>query len=415
MTTIPEGLPELHPDQYPTFVHNERDALRWRLCMGISGKLFGGDYMAAASMYRNPAFTMPDDVQEADFDPARHPRGRAGRFVRGLREEDVRQFDHQPRKGDMANDVLGDAMTTAELYHDPGAKSGTPQEYQYTQERMAGVHDPIISATLGDHASQEEPHVLVVAGGPASGKSTLLRDQPGVLPEDAVHIDADQVKAGVEGQHNGIPEYRDMLDAGDLYAAKGVHDESGDIAKKVLDQAMAKRTNIVLDTTGDREPGQFAADLQQLIDRGYKVDVLYVHLPTDIAVDRNIKRAVTEHRYVPTPVVRDYHRAAAVNFRDEIQHMPGLASVRVYDQRHGLVAEREEGQMVPKHAGAYAEWVAKADEPKQDLERGQDVEESADQEHAPVPKGVSIEMPFDLSDYVRPRKDRGDPYRKLKP
>jgi predicted kinase len=392
------------------------DPFRWRLSWWLAEQIAQRpDPVLASTIYDDPEVKTrdeDDDLQEAIFDPFRHPRDRVGQFARGfgsrrgmrspgLTDDDMGDVDMGATlaKGDTAKDLLGDAVDTTELFREGDRE--IPSEYRYTKDRLEQVHEPIVEGTLGDHQEQEEPHILVLAGGPASGKTTLLRQRAEIRPDDAVHIDADAVKGGT-AEHKGIPEYVDMLEQGDYYAAFGTHRESGDIAKKILDKAMEGKRNIILDCTGDQDPGVFAKELTELTKRGYKVDVLYVSTPTDTASKFNLIRAEEEKRFVPTNVLRELHRRVGVNFRDEIQHLEGLNSVRVFDRKTGgMIAAQKEGKMTVFDEDAYKQWLAKADEKEQKLPTKK-IDEAKSEPPEPKWRG-SIEIPFDLDDFTRSR------------
>jgi predicted ABC-type ATPase len=303
-----------------------------------------------------------------------------------------RGYDRTPEKGEVAQDVLGDAFDTHMLHRPEGDLSHLPAEMRYTDERMAEVHTPIVHALVDPHASQEAPHVLIVAGGPASGKSTFLKRAQGALPipTDPVNLNADDIAFG-EGPHHGIPEAADMLDGNDPYAALGSHREAGDIFEKAERAAIGKRANLVMDVTGNSDLREFQHQLERLRDNGYKVDMLYVSTPTETAVHNNIHRAETEGRYVPTPVVRDKHRRVVENYQS-VSQLPWLNSVRVYDPEVGLVGFRNErGRMEATHEEGYSRWMSKANEevPENMPAMRRRVEEAAD-------KPPIVMYPFEL-------------------
>lgn len=380
--------PVLTDDQIPSFVGSDTESqYRWRLCVAVARNIAGrDDLMLAELMYRDPRIsTRP--LQEADeLSPAeREERSIAGKASAARRHAEAearaglqpiggapkpsltaeevakRGYDRNPVKGEVAQDELGDAADTQELHRPPGDLSQLRPEERYTASRVERVHDPIVNALTEGHASQEEPHALIVAGGPASGKTTFLNTAKLSLPEDAVHLNADDIAFGV-GPHEGIPEARTMFENRDPYAAFGSHREAGDIFEKAERKAIENRQHMVMDVTGNGEREEFERQLKRLSDAGYKVDMLYVSTPTDRAVDQNIHRAETEGRYVPTPVVRDKHRRVVENYK-HVSALPHLNSVRVYDPDYGLVAFRDpQGAMEQTHEGAYAQWMAKADE-----------------------------------------------------
>lgn len=418
--------PQLDAHEIPPFVGNDKSALyRYRLCYGVAAMIAGRpDRMLAEILYFDPKIpTQRPAVQEAAWEESLHPRGRGGKWIRklgrlqalahvgpsehartpmiALTAEDMaeRGYDRlPPEKGPEADDLLGDFADTFEKYRRSGDLSGIAPEYRYTDERMRDVHEPIIQALVGPHATQEHPHALVVCGGPAAGKTTLLRAHPEIEPPDAVHLDSDEIKTG-GGGHNGIPEAADMIEAHDPYAAWGSHREAGDIYEKAEQAAIDKQANLVMDQTGDSDPDVFERQLRRLRDAGYTVDMVYVTTPTERAVAQNLYRAQIQGRYVPTPVVREKHRAVAKNFRDKIAKLPYIGSIAVYDPEYGLIGYRDPdtGDMQPVDQEGWNRFMAQADEAeptptrRRELQRENELREQAE-------RSFIVEEPFELED-----------------
>jgi hypothetical protein len=83
----------------------------------------------------------------------------------------------------------------------------------YSSERI-DLHAQIARALLqGAGAHPEDAHAIFLAGGPASGKSTLLKQGHVKVPADAVDVNPDIVKTM-------LPEYRALVAAGDKRPAR---------------------------------------------------------------------------------------------------------------------------------------------------------------------------------------------------
>jgi Zeta toxin len=105
-----------------------------------------------------------------------------------------------------------------------------------------GLVDRVIGNADEPHA---RPTLDLMGGGGASGKgfvlSKLVKD--GAIERDnAVRLNPDEIKAM-------IPEFVEIIEAGDSRAADVVHEESSQVAKAVLSEAMDRRLNIVYDST----------------------------------------------------------------------------------------------------------------------------------------------------------------------
>jgi predicted ABC-type ATPase len=259
-------------------------------------------------------------------------------------------LDDWPTKGPVAQRILGDAKDTQDL-HSNGAG-------QYTMARKQ-VHDQAIGDSLAgpvgevlgaNHAitrklraggtldadekqqvrtaaarkrNGQPPRALFLAGGPASGKTTGLNASPELQPAAAVTVNPDDMK-------DKLPEYRQMIDGGDKFAANGAHEESSDLAKRLTDEATDLKLNVILDGTGDSGEGKFVRKITAQRNAGYEVDALYVTIPTNTAVERAIKRARKSGRWVPTLELRNQHRNVSANF-PSVAALPFLSRIDVWD------------------------------------------------------------------------------------
>jgi predicted ABC-type ATPase/2'-5' RNA ligase len=196
----------------------------------------------------------------------------------------------------------------------------------YHPDRKA-LHAKIIAAHLhGVHAQPEgERHALFTAGGSASGKSSVVTKDARVhKPGNAVVVDPDRIKAM-------LPEYRAMVKKGDLGAAAKAHEESSDIAKAVTHAARQHGMNLVVDGTGNGEPGKFGKKVGESLDHGYKTSVAYVNVPTDEAITRAKKRAEGSGRMVPVEHIKAIHKHVSTNLPSVMEHADRLHHVDVFD------------------------------------------------------------------------------------
>ncbi|HEX8102730.1 MAG TPA: zeta toxin family protein [Solirubrobacteraceae bacterium] len=202
----------------------------------------------------------------------------------------------------------------------------------YRPER-ALVHRRVGDGMIEGTEPANDPQALIVAGGPASGKSTLLTRID--LPPGAVHLDADAIKSQ-------IPEYAALVAIGEPLAAAAVHEESSDLARAILMRVLVERRNLVLDTVGDSAPGVFVEKLERLHAAGYEVRVVYADVEVEAAVRRARERGLQTGRVVAEQTVRMLHQEVAARF-PEVEDLPWLAGLQLYATDHlepRLIAER---------------------------------------------------------------------------
>ncbi|MET0602940.1 MAG: zeta toxin family protein [Baekduia sp.] len=386
---------------------------RWKLCVAAARQWTGQDDQAmetrefARRLYDSSVPTS-DELAEG-FEENLHPRRRDGEFRRkpqivrpvassepkvSLEQIEALGLNRWPQPSASTKKVLGDHVDTAAMWSvkRKATAGDSPAHAPYKVARR-GLHDKIVGSRLGsavgsllgDHhpltiklkagdrlsdedkqtirdaadAAREDddsqsPDALFMAGGPASGKSTVLEHNPGLKPTHSVAIDCDSLKLD-------LPEYQQLRVAGDRYAASAVHTESGDIAARLAHEAGDLRLNVVIDGTGNSERGAFTRDLLKQHEKGYDVSVIYATTSTDTAVRRAVDRAEATGRFVPVPAVREQHAKVSANFQD-IVNLDWLVSLDVYNETGHIGEMTEEGDFYDIDGGAMNAFRAKADE-----------------------------------------------------
>jgi predicted ABC-type ATPase len=189
--------------------------------------------------------------------------------------------------------------------------------YEPSEER-AYLHQQIINQVTEGVPQSSDPTFYMLGGGPASGKSTFLKSGATDTPDkaNAVHVNADDIKAM-------LPENPRMVNGGDadfFNAASFSHEESSMLAKRVQDRAIENKQNIVLDGTGDSAINKLASKVESARQNGYKVNGVYVTVPTEVAWSRSVQRALgASKRYVPKAVVEETHRAVSGTLRQAVE------------------------------------------------------------------------------------------------
>ena len=164
----------------------------------------------------------------------------------------------------------------------------------------------------GKTPAQGRPVAIVMGGGGAAGKGTIkaqLLKSGEIDDANAISLDADDIKAS-------IPEYREIIAAGDSRAAALVHEESSVIAKEVLRRAIEGGYNIIYDGTMGN-PGKGNAILRQMKDApaGYEVRLYGLTIDPITAVVRADGRARKVGRYVPTRDLLMAHKGFMQGFQ----------------------------------------------------------------------------------------------------
>jgi predicted kinase len=186
-------------------------------------------------------------------------------------------------------------------------------------DRMV-LHASIIEDILDGHAIRARPEVVFMAGGPASGKSRLAATL--ALPEDAAHIDVDQIRAR-------LPEYVTWQTERPEDAARLTQRESSDIAKRALAAALFRSINVVFDAVGGDDDGAFSEKILVALAQSADVRVCYASCPVDLALVREEERFARTGRRVPEGVLRAKHAEASRGITSVA--LLGVSLIEVYE------------------------------------------------------------------------------------
>ena len=337
------------------------------------------------------AEAVPPRLFDAEFDKAEDPET----VKANLEKVERVGLNKWPKKGPVATEILGEHKDTEAKFSFKVPGDPKPrQEWSYERKLL---HDQIIDALLRRRQPNEKgelaildpegeylaaptgkPRALFMGGGTASGKSTALKldENKDVQPEDAVLIDPDEIK-GL------LPEYGEMVERGERYAASAVHEESSALAKRLQVEAMRRGLNVIVDGTGDSQVDaddpESAGKLRKKVEafhgaqgdatpEGYDVSMFYVNAPTEIALVRATTRAMREGRWVPKPEIESIHRGVSQRWQREVLAMIEegvIIDARGY-QTSGTPTRMfhldENGKLVVLEQDLYDAFLAKADE-----------------------------------------------------
>ena len=167
-----------------------------------------------------------------------------------------------------------------------------------TPERKA-LRRRIIEELYGKGAEKKESKAFIVIGLPASGKSSAVAE-PLAKKYGALIIDSDEAK-------ERLPEFTDGL------LADAVHEESSKIAIAIRANAIGNGDNIVLPLVG-RTESKLKDLISLLKTNGYEVNLHYVDLPVNKAVERGKSRFAETGRNVPLDYIRSVGLQPKHNF-----------------------------------------------------------------------------------------------------
>jgi HK97 family phage portal protein len=190
--------------------------------------------------------------------------------------------------------------TVAEPRYDSRGQYIPPsQPSDWTPERQA-MHREIVADATASVPRSSEPTLYMMGGGPAAGKSSIIKTGDVKHPDRHVLGNPDVFK-------EDIPEYRDGLAAGDHRAARMAHEESSYLNKQVMRAAANNRQDVVWDGTGDNSLSKLESQVRVFREAGFKVQADYVTCDTDTAVQRAKARGEKTGRHVPEEPIRETH------------------------------------------------------------------------------------------------------------
>jgi predicted ABC-type ATPase len=175
---------------------------------------------------------------------------------------------------------------------------------------------------------------VFMSGGPASGKTSLLKKKFGKAEGFAV-LDPDRLK-------DYDPVMRIGVAMGMRDAAALAHENSSRLSKDLYNTARDRKLNILVDGTG-ANANKYAQQMQELKDKGYQVTLLAQHVPEQVGVKRALARADKVGRYVPPEFIRHAYSVIPGNF----EKLAKLADNAVLNngQSNATIMEYKNGQL----------------------------------------------------------------------
>ena len=282
--------------------------------------------------------------------------------VKGSKAHDNRESHRQARRTEdypevrPSEDHTSVRHTVAEPKYDANGQYIPPSRpEEWTPERQAMHSEIIADATAGVPRSQE-PTLYMMGGGPAAGKSSIIKTGDVKHPEKHILSNPDELK-------EDLPEYREALASGDPTAARVAHEESSYLNKQLMRAAAKNGQDVVWDGTGDNSIEKLEKQVRALKDKGYKVQADYVTCDTETAVARSNARGKKTGRFVPEEAIRETHAKVSEIWPEAVAR--GLFDRSdLYDTSSGgkpvLVASARGTKIEIKDAAAYRRFLDKA-------------------------------------------------------
>lgn len=267
--------------------------------------------------------------------------------VPGTAAHDQREAHRQAREGKTYTAANPDAVETDKRYQ--------TTDGSYTPERAA-MHREIVDDALAGVPKSENPTLYMMGGGPAAGKSSIIKNGDVTHPEAHVLANPDVFK-------EDIPEYRAGVAAGNLDAAADAHEESSFLNARVMAAAAAGGRDTVWDGTGDSSIEKLESKVTAFRQAGFRIQADYVTCDTEAAVARSNARAEKTGRKVPEGPIRETHAKVSAIWPEAVRR--GLFDEStLYDTNAGgrpvKIASAKGTKLTVHNQAAYQRFLDKA-------------------------------------------------------
>lgn len=224
-----------------------------------------------------------ENPDSATFQKIKTVKQRVARIDRQLNELEGKEPD---AKRWVEGDPLG--LGKYSDFQSPGRRA-------YEQRVIA---EELAAGAKGDQA-------VFMSGGPASGKTSLLRKQFGEA-KGFVVVDPDRIKGTDPVMEIGVA-------MGMRQAAALAHENSSRLSKEVFAAARDNGLNVLMDGTG-ANADKYIKQMEDLKSKGYQVTLLAQHVPEEVGVKRAMDRADRSGRYVPEEFIKHAYEVIPGNF-----------------------------------------------------------------------------------------------------
>lgn len=191
--------------------------------------------------------------------------------------------------------------------------------------------------TVYDNPIRTDRRLDIVAGLPASGKSSAIVDDISNIYGSRVH-DNDEIKAL-------IPEFQDGWGAG------LVHEESSDLSQNFIKESIDKGENIVLPKVGSKVDSLLPI-IEAAKENGYSVNLHYVELPREKAKGRMLSRFASQQRYFKPDMPDKYFDEAGNSLIEKTyEELKGMGVLDGYSKWDNDVKRGESPKLIERSSG----------------------------------------------------------------
>ena len=228
------------------------------------------------------------------------------------------------------------------------------------EQQLAGARDKK-GKLIREATAVDNPEMVVLGGGPASGKTVANQAAMKGFKNNAAPVDPDEIRGM-------FPEYKLLVEEGSSEAAGITHKEASFLAKSIIKEGQSRKLNIIADGTGDGDYDEFVARIAGYRKRGAtRLVGNYVTIDTEEAMVRMLARAGKSGRYVPERVLRETHRGVSrvvpLAIDDELFDAFALWDNNIDGKPATLIARWEKGgKLEILDRPAYERFLSKAGE-----------------------------------------------------
>ncbi|MCI0407557.1 MAG: DUF935 family protein [Acidobacteria bacterium] len=196
---------------------------------------------------------------------------------------------------------------------------------RWAPERRA-LHDQLLADTeqwtpsearKAELAAGAKPELVLVMGGPGSGKTRTVQEFLRLASGSHVLVNPDDFKYK-------LPEFGAIASDDGIWQAAGAttHEESSYLSKELMKRAFARKADIVFDgTLSNMEKAEAMMGTAKQL--GYRVSLHYIEVPPDVGLARIRQRAEgtsrERRRYVPESFARAAYGATDGSF-ERLKH-----------------------------------------------------------------------------------------------